>query len=195
MKIKKIKTNKGFTLIELMVSTFIFTFIMLASMGSLLVTLDSARNSRALRFAMDNVNFAMESVTRSIRMGTHYYCASAGESIIMIGQDDNYYKDCKDGTSIAFVPQKPDINYSKIGYKIHARGDGTHSVQRCEGNKSCVDIVSPDIDIEKLNFTVTGSSPSDGRQSSVYIVMKGNVLVKGVPTSFAIQTMATQRNF
>lgn len=187
MKRKNINTNRGFTLVELMVSTFIFTFIMLASMGSLLVTLDSAKNSRALRFAMDNVNFSMESMTRSIRMGTGYYCAS---TVITSGEGNS---DCSDGTAISFIPQKPDTLLSRVVYKLTTRQDGTHSLQRCFG--PCVDIVSPNVNIEKLNFKVTGSDLIDGRQSSVYIVMKGSVMVKGVPTSFAIQTMASQRNF
>ena len=43
---------------------------------------------------------------------------------------------------------------------------------------------------------MTGSeNPDDKTQPSVYIIMEGTVMVKGVPTSFAIQTLASQRNF
>lgn len=187
--------SSGFTLIELMVATSIFVIVILSSMSSLFVLMGAGKNSRALRFAMDNVNFSMESMTRSIRMGTNYNCVSSNDSIDMNDVDST--RDCSsidDGTFIAFVPQG---GSSRIGYKISARNDagGTHTLQRCDVVNGCVDIVSSDVNISGLKFFVSGSSPSDNRQASVYIIMKGTVLVKGVPTSFAIQTMASQRNF
>ena len=205
MKIKNQKKNKGFTptpnfskkrnlvwgftLIELMVATSIFVVIMLSSMGALFMLLDASKNSRALRFAMDNVNFSMESMTRSIRMGTNYYCGTFDPT------DITSTLNCPNGnTLISFVPQSPAI--SRVGYKLTARNDtkGTYALERCDIN-GCVPIVSTDVDIEKLKFFVKGSAYDDNKQASVYIIMKGTVLVKGVPTSFAIQTMASQRNF
>jgi len=187
--------NHGFTLIELMVATSIFVVIMLSSMGALFMLLDASKNSRALRFAMDNVNFSMESMTRSIRMGTNYYCVESGSGISM--SDTTSSKNCPNGgTLIAFIPQTIiDSDFPRVAYKISLRNNGTNTLQRCEGNNPCVDIVSSDVDIRKLKFFVKGSAYNDNEQASVYIIMKGTVLVKGVPTSFAIQTMASQRNF
>ena len=193
MKIKKTQKNRGFTLIELMVATSIFVIIMLASMSSLFIMLNASKNSKALRSAMDNVNFAMESMTRSIRMGTNYYCVPTGQSMpvsLDVAQDC----DSNGGTYIAFVPQEN--TGFRVGYKLTPRNDtnGTYTLQRCDIN-SCVDIVSTDINIERLKFFIKGSGNNDGTQASVYIIIKGTVKVKGVPTSFAIQTMASQRNF
>jgi type II secretory pathway pseudopilin PulG len=189
------KNRNGFTLIELMVATSVFIVIMLASMSALFTLLGSAKNSRALRFAMDNVNFAVDSMTRSIRMGTNYYCVGSGTSM---PSDITSTRDCdigNGGTLIAFVPQ--DNLTSRIGYMWTEREDGTHTLKRCSSNSSsdCVDIVSADVDIEQLKFFVSGSSDSDDIQPSVYVIMKGTVMVKDVPTSFAIQTMASQRNY
>lgn len=194
-KTKSRQKNNGFTLIELMVATSIFVIVMLGSMSSLFVLLDTGKNSRALRFAMDNVNFAMESMTRSIRMGTSYYCVPSGQNISMT--DTTSTRDCasgEGGTFIAFVPQGG--SSSRVGYKISARNDtaNTYTLQRCDIN-SCVDIVSSGINIEKLNFFVEGSSNNDSIQASTYIIMKGTVTVQGVPTSFSLQTIASQRNF
>jgi len=197
MKIfNKKNKNGGFTLIELMVATSVFVVIMLASMSALFTLLGSAKNSRALRFAMDNVNFAVDSMTRSIRMGTNYYCVASGTSM---PSDLTSTEDCpigNGGTLIAFVPQG-DNPSSRIGYMLKERSDGTHTLQRCNSNNSndCVDIVSSEVNIENLRFFVNGSSEYDNIQPSVYVIMKGTVMVKDVPTSFAIQTMASQRNF
>jgi prepilin-type N-terminal cleavage/methylation domain-containing protein len=194
MKIKD-KKERGFTLIELMVATTIFTSIMLASMGSLFFTLDAARNSRSLRFAMDNVNFAMDSMTRSIRMGSNYTCAVGEDQIYM--EQEPPTKDCLDGdgTFIVFIPQDADSK-TRIGYRIASRGDakGTRELQRCDIKGVCVPVVSSQVDVQKLFFTVKGSSIDDKIQPSVYIIMKGTVTVKGVETSFSLQTFASQRN-
>src|SRR5574343_405515 len=74
----KIKNEDGFTLVELMVATTVFVVIVISSIGSLIALMGASKDSRGLRFSMDNVNFAMESMTRSIRMGVNYYC---GDSI------------------------------------------------------------------------------------------------------------------
>jgi prepilin-type N-terminal cleavage/methylation domain-containing protein len=195
MKINNLQKNKGFTLVELLVATLIFTMVAVVSMGALLTTFDSAKNARALRFAMDNVNFAVESMTRSIRMGTNYVCVRGEEGIRMVENPDET-ADCENGgTFIAFIPQKTEEKGLRVGYKQTTREDGTLTLQRCSGGDECVDIVAPDVNIEELNFVVKGSSPTDQRQASVYITIKGNVMVKGEPTSFSIQTMASQRNF
>ncbi len=197
MKTQNQQGNKGFTLVELMVATSIFVVIMLASMSSLFVMLNAAKSSKALRFAMDNVNFAMESMTRSIRMGTNYYCGSYGE-LVNTG-DLSTTKDCANGESsggtlLAFKSQEATAT-NKVVYKLSKSQNGNFYIARCGEGGSCVPIISPLVNIEKLKFFVDGSSPNDSKQASVYIIIKGTVTIKGVPTSFAIQTMASQRNF
>ena len=191
METKKTKTKKGFTLVELMVATAIFMAIMVASMGALLVTIDSARGARALRTAMDNVNFAMESMTRSIRMGNNYVCVKGEGSVASHGYLNS--QDCKEGgTLLSFVPQKADlVDPTRISYKWDTKN---LKLERCEGGV-CADVVAPEVEIEKLNFVVDGSNPLDTKQANVYITLKGKVIIKGTPTSFAIQTIASQRNF
>lgn len=180
------KKNKGFTLIELMVASAVFAVIMLVLVGALMITLNSAKSSRALRFAMDNVNFAMESMARSIRMGTNYTCVNGGTINISASPAPS---DCTDGSFLAFIPQNRPEDY-RVGYQVE---NGV--LNRYDNSNNPVSIVSPDVRIEKLNFTVRGSDSSDGIQASVYIMMKGSVTVQGKPMPFSLQTMASQRNF
>lgn len=178
-----------------MVATSIFVVIMLASMGALFTLLDASKTSRALRFAMDNVNFAMESMTRSIRMGTDYYCApaetGASPELIPVSTQDCVPPEVNSGTLIAFKPQDPSAT-NKILYQLDSV---TKSIQVMKDGSTWTSITSPDVQIDRLRFIVKGSAPDDNIQPSVYIIMKGTVLVKGIPTSFAIQTLASQRNF
>lgn len=163
MIVNKTQKNKGFTLIELMVAISIFMMIMIMAMGAVIVASDASKKADKLRTAMDNVNFAMESMTRSIRMGTSYD-ASGGNFSFTSSEQKN------------------------ISYKVLSK-----KLQRCISPSPCVDMVSSEVEIDKLDFTVKGVGVG-GEQPSVYIIMKGTVNMKGASYSFALQTMASQRN-
>ncbi len=189
---------KGFTLVEIMVATSIFMIIMLIAMGALISSSDTAKKAQALRIAMDNVNFAMESMTRSIRMGTDYYCVDAG-GIIPFGATTN--RDCSlsgsGGGALLFTPPlhpTPRDTAYKITPRLTGGYDtnGTFSLQSC--SPACVDLVAQNVDVQTLNFFVNGSSPTDKIQPSVYIIMKGVITIKGEANAFAIQTMTSQRS-
>jgi type II secretory pathway pseudopilin PulG len=193
-----LQSNSGFTLIEIMVSLSIFMIVMIVAMGSLMITSDSSNKSRKLSFAMDNINFAMESMSRNIRMGTNYTCVTDGTidlgSPLLKG-------DCNGGNFLAFNPTQSSY-HTVMGYQLVPRGDNgradgtsTNTLESYdETNMSGIDIISPEIDIQKLSFTVKGSDPADMIQPSVYILIKGAINIKGVWTDFAIQTMASQRS-
>ncbi|ETB63978.1 TPA: prepilin-type N-terminal cleavage/methylation domain-containing protein [Candidatus Nomurabacteria bacterium] len=191
------KRQDGFTLIELMVSISVFMMIMLAAMSSLFISLDVSKKARALRYSMDNVNFAMDSISRTIRMGTGYTCASSIDII-----NDPLPSDCLSDSNISIIPQDKESNLDRIAYKLETV-DGKGSVERCEYRASsglfpCVGITSPNVDIKELKFVVSGSSKISGgdfNQAKVLIYMKGVVELKnGENVSFALQTLASQRN-
>lgn len=191
---KKIHSQQGFTLIEIMVATSIFMIIMLIAMGALITTTNAAKKAQALRVAMDNVNFATESMTRSLRMGADYTCTN---SQLFLGGAQN--ADCAGGGGgISFTPASVDTTPSaprSAGYALIDRGNGTNTVKFYSGSTfNPADIVAENVDVEDLKFFVKGSLLTDGIQPSVYIIMKGSVLVKGEKTPFVVQTMTSQRN-
>jgi prepilin-type N-terminal cleavage/methylation domain-containing protein len=193
-------TTSGFTLIEIMVATSIFIIIMLSVMSGLISSADASKRARGLQEAMDNVNFAMDSMSRTLRISTHYSCVNSFNSNTLPSPSDCPLDGSAPyGTLIAFVPPLnlgiSSSQYPAVAYRIYNRGDGTWGLQRCGGvGSSCIDMVSSSVSIDMLRFFVDGSSPTDTIQPSVYIIMKGTVTVKGVPTSFAIQTDVSQRS-
>jgi hypothetical protein len=181
-----LRNSKGFTLIELMVATSIFMVIMLVALGSLVVTSDSAKKSNALNFTMDNLSFAMESMTRSIRMGTNYYC----NSNFIFGAELGT-RDCEGETAISFMPAGEELDSTRrVAYILS--GD---TIQRCDTAGTCVDIIASNIKIDRdsFKFFVRGSDTDNETQASAYVIIKGTVVIKNEPISFAIQTMISQR--
>jgi prepilin-type N-terminal cleavage/methylation domain-containing protein len=189
---KKVHTSDcqkqdGFTLIELMVATSIFTIVMLIAMGSLVITSDSAQKSNALSFTMDNLSFAMESMSRSLRVGSNYYCDND-----FVFNSDLGVNDCPLGASgIAFIPAREELGSSRhMAYRL----DG-ETIEKCDTlTNACVSIISPNIKIDTLKFFVKGSAIGDSFQPSIYVIIKGTVIMKGTSMSFAIQNMISQRN-
>jgi prepilin-type N-terminal cleavage/methylation domain-containing protein len=180
--------NNGFTLVELMVASTLFTIIMMMGVGSLVVSSNSSKSSQKLRTAVDNVSFAMESMTRELRTGTLYFCTNGG--------DIGITQDCVNGNIIIFTPQQTPGAPARVFYKLHDREeDTTFSLQRCENtDANCVDVVSGEVDIQILKFYVTGSSTGDFIQPSIKIIIKGVVTIKGVGNPFTLQTMVSQRS-
>lgn len=186
---KKYKNKeKGFTLIELMVATSIFSMVMLASLGALFTLLGASKNSRATHTAMDNINFALESMTRSIRMGSNYICTTSGNIPSTVTGGTN----CPGGgTAISFLPQKEDSTLTT--YKLKKRSDGVHTLERGISD-NYVQVISDDVNIEELKFYVTGAEDG-GRQPSVFVKLGGSVTVKEKDIPFFIQTFINQRNY
>lgn len=182
--------NKGFTLVEILVATAIFMAVMVSSIGALFVTSNSAKKAKALHTAMDNVNYAVDTMSRSLRLGWGYYCTGGSVSIPF---SSPAVQDCPMGESgVAFIPANSTTNTQEVLYIRSTNLNGPHSVQRCMNN-TCTDLTSSEVDVKELKFVVMGTGSTDWLQPSVFIMMKGEVNVNNVKTPFAIQTLASQR--
>jgi type II secretory pathway pseudopilin PulG len=187
------KISGGFTLIELIVATSIFIVILVMALGSLLSSSAQSKKSEALRGAMDNVNFAAENMSRNLRVGTDYNCITTSVSLPS-GTTADCNLSTSGGGAIAFTPANHSATPGDTAYQRSIRSDGTYTLQRCTTSGGCVDIVGPEVNVELLKFFVSGSNAADVISPSVYIIMKGTVTVKQIPTAFTIQTLAAQRS-
>jgi hypothetical protein len=82
-----------------------------------------------------------------------------------------------------------------ISYRVSYNSDfDVNSLERCDsGSGSCIAITSESIDIEELKFFVNGVG-DDEVQPSVLILIKGTAKVGDSSSSFAVQTLASQRS-
>ncbi len=187
---KKQDRKRGFTLIEIMVSVSIFVVIMVISMGTIVTIVDANRKSQNLRTVMDNLNFTIEAMTRTIRFATNYHCDMNLETNLTT-------RDC-------FTVAKPPsdsmyVDRAQDGVKVYYYLSGGRIARRIGAGAEYF-LTSSDVTITSLKFRVIGSTPySNGQDTSqpmVIITIAGNAGTKATSrSSFTMQTTVSQRVF
>src|SRR3569623_1621881 len=194
---KKFRTaQKGFTLIEIMVSVAIFAIIMVMALGALLSVSAADRKSESLSSVMNNLNFALESMTRAIRTGYDYHCGTTTGGDCTTG-----------GTLLKFTSQ--DNKAVIYAYDNSSACGQTGTVKGCilrspDGGVSYLPITSPEVIITNaastgsgLELYLRGSShgtSGDDSLPNVIITLTGYVqLTATQKTPFSLQTSVTQR--
>lgn len=66
--------GRGFTLIEMIVSLGIFSIVAVVALGALVKIISANHKAQALQAAFTNINFALEAMSRELRVGTSYHC-------------------------------------------------------------------------------------------------------------------------
>src|SRR3989338_8200290 len=79
LKSKFLNLKSGFTLIELLVSISIFSVVTIVAVGALLNLSRASDRSHAILTAISNLDFAMEQMARTVRVGTFYYCSNGAQ--------------------------------------------------------------------------------------------------------------------
>src|SRR4051812_23311158 len=69
-------TDRGFTLIEMIVSLAIFTVVAVVAVGSLVRVVALNRQAQTLQSSVNNLSFALDSMSREIRQGSALTCIS-----------------------------------------------------------------------------------------------------------------------
>jgi len=164
----KIRDTRAFTLVELLVSIAIFTIIMIFAMGGIIAILDAYKKTQSIQSAMTNLNFALETMTRDIRFGTDYSCASPCNDISVVFREDN---------------ENIPIEFSLDEGAIIRKVDGVN--QDLTAN---VDNVS----IENMDFYTQGIGVGNG-QPKVTIVITGRAGFGETASEFTLQTTVSQR--
>lgn len=170
--------KNGFTLVEMTVSLGLFTIIMFIATSAFLSIVNTDRKARSVRIAADNLNIALEDMSRRIKTGSSYYCGAGGEALLSVNN-------CASGvnTILFFTNQ-----------------DGTRTKYELSGTSILRDgtsITSTEITITGLKFIVSGSAvgSADNQQPMVVIVIDGSLGSGATASGFKIQTTVTQRAY
>ena len=143
---RSINKERGFTLIELVVSFTIFIALISFTTLTFTQTLRTGRVISDLNASMNSIAFVTEQMMREIRTGTDFKNFAGEETI-----------------------QFTNANNEQVSYKKINGGIG-----RCVGNCN-TDLVykaltSPDVKIDKLKFILRGTRRGDGSAPRITIV-------------------------
>lgn len=177
---KSLQTKNGFTLVEMTVSLGLFTIIMFIATSAFLSIVNTDRKARSVRIAADNLNIALEDMSRRIKTGSTYDCgAIGGVTDCTLGENSLNFKDEDDVQTTYRLNQINGSIYRKIGVG------------------SDLQITSTEITITNLKFIVSGSAvgSADNQQPMVVIVIDGSLGSGATASSFKIQTTVTQRAY
>jgi len=184
------KNNKGFTLIEIMVSVAIFAIIMTTGIGALVSITNSYRVSQQNKQVNDALNFSLESMTRELRLGHNYYVPSSGQvNEIEVGSLDNV------NDSIGFIAS------DGRGYFIFRYNEENLSLERKTIGGSVGDntaqLTNPDlVEITNVRFIVIGTeslAEGDARQPLVWIQIQAKPTGESDDSISTMQSLVSQR--
>jgi type II secretory pathway pseudopilin PulG len=87
----------------MIVSLGIFSFVAVIAVGALVRITGLNRQAQSLQSAMNNINFALESLSREMRFGTNYHCEAGKTSFSDVESNGLSYLPCNDTTSSSYV--------------------------------------------------------------------------------------------
>jgi prepilin-type N-terminal cleavage/methylation domain-containing protein len=180
--------SQGFTLIEVLVSVSIFAMTMLVATGAVFSIVDANKKTHTLKSVMTNLNFALESMVRDIRVGFRYSCDGGGDCTGSPGTTFRFKANRDvDGGGYNVADGNDMITFARV------LDDGRGRIQKTVG-ASTYFITAPEIDVETLGFYVIGTATSpDTRQPKVVMLIKGAAGTGNTRSNFNIQTTVSQR--
>jgi prepilin-type N-terminal cleavage/methylation domain-containing protein len=195
--------KRGFTLIEMMVAVSIFAIAMLVGVGALLSLIEANKRAQAINAVVQNVNAAVEGMSRAIRVGTNYHCSTSAVDLsnIVVPSADSA---CGSGGGLLFAFEGSNGDYGDDNDQIVYRLNGTQIerslcsglAQSCSGGEkdgTWVALTAPEVSVDSLQFFLTGAIPGDAVQPRVLMIIHASADVPGGTTSFTVQSSVTER--
>lgn len=208
------KNQKGFTMLEMIVSIGVFATVAVLAVSSLLALTNAQKKALALQSVQDNLRFAIEAIARDLRQGDFLYCGDNLQDI-PIDLDANGLpraQDCVGKQIITFLDRENNVTTYRIGDASQLPSSS------CGANHLCIEkavrkgadgtlaakyeeipvffpVTSLDIEINRFDLYVVGSSRTDLVEPRVTVVVEGVAGVGGSTSEFHLQTtVSSHRN-
>lgn len=195
IKYRTIQANRGFSLIEMLVSIALFAVVVTTSVGTLLVLVDANAKSQSIQIAINNLSFAVDVMARQLRTGTDFYCGFYQSNITSGSSLESGARNCTNGLTHSAIAFTDTRTGQRIGYGL-ANSNSTIIQRRIDGvsGNAWLDMTSSNVRITNLDFWVTGSGSGDTIQPSITIFIEATVGdVTGLGSQFQLQTTVVQR--
>lgn len=166
MKFKK--KQKGFTLVEVLISVGLFIMVIIALSQVYISVIRSERIAYALLNSENNIRNSLEIMARSIRLGKDFEYTGNGRKICFQYFLDGYWQN--------------------TCYRFNESSD---TLEKLSGEGPFASILDPQLKVNHLQFYVKGGDFNS--QVSVIIVMEVSTSVKQQEYLFNVQTAVTPR--
>ncbi len=197
------KHNKGYTIIETMISVSVFLVVILAGTSTLLQANVLHQKSQDMRSIMDSLSFMIEEMSRDLRTGTNYRCITSANGGFN-PSPPNRIDTALSGASCSAIAFESTFGDDTVAtdqwiYKVESTNGGvTYNISRStDGGTSWVQLNPSEVVLDGAisPFSVLGAPvpPGDTQQPLVMIRLVGNITYKGVVSPFSLQTSVSQR--
>ncbi|MEY2702093.1 MAG: hypothetical protein RLY43_726 [Bacteroidota bacterium] len=188
INLTKENSQKGFTLIEMLVAVAIFSIVVVIALGAILTILDANRKARTLTEVMNNMNFSVEMITRSLKTGVEPDFSFIDGGTLSVG---------------SIILDESGFQRERTRYSLKTEGDRGY-IAKCsnfdyESNDCSTDewqpITSDLVDVNTFEVLVVGAGTnSDGIQPRTQILISGEVRInENISSDFSLQTTVSQR--
>jgi len=181
MRKKQNDSKTGFTLIEIIVSVALFTIVMTISVGALFMIITANREAKAIKLVVNNLNIAMEGMTRDLRVG-YDYCFSSNPNIVRTSACN------MSGSGASHVYYTTDIGEAGSYYTV-----SNGAIIKRKGSGQAFQVTGGDVVVDNLRFYINGNGSGDSIQPYVTITARGRIQVAEAEQEFQLQSTVTQR--
>jgi hypothetical protein len=180
--------------------------VAVVAVGAFLKIIDANKKSQTLKTAINNVNFALESMTREMRVGSNYTCISGNNVPSSLS---TYGANCSgdaSGKTVAFVSSKTDASGCGLihayyfdnssGKLIISKASQTACMSSAGlGSSEFIPLISSDVTIDNAYMKVVAANSSAGPQPRMSLRLRGHSgISEKTKTLFDVQTTVSQRN-
>ncbi|MDO8575324.1 MAG: prepilin-type N-terminal cleavage/methylation domain-containing protein [bacterium] len=203
-KLKNLQTGKenGFSLVEMIVSLAVFAIAAVVAGGAFISVLGSNKKAQSAKNAINNMNYALESMSREIRTGKNFFCTYEDElsNAVSTYVTTDMIDSCPSGNFLVFNSRKIDSGGNVIYYAYFYDDRVTEKdIKKAEkiesdlpfGTADFSSIMSPNSKVNNFNFRVEDAGSN---LQTVKIFIDGEAGDKDkLKTFFNAQTTVTQR--
>ncbi len=161
-----------------MVAVSIFIVVMTISMGSIISIFDANRKSRSLKTVLNNLNLAVESMSKEMRFGRNYHCGSASDT----GTDP---QNCSSGNVLLSFLSSSGV---QITYRLNSE-----TIEKQVGSGDYIAVTAPEIIIDDLTFYTLGAGASNTLQPKVIVRIRSHAGMNRGRSDLNLQTLVSQR--
>jgi len=173
--------KNGFTLVEIIVALGIFVTTVTIALGSL-VSLYSANNkSQALSSVINNLNYSIENMAKTIRFATAYHCGDPGGTLTAP-------RSCNSGDAFLAI----NTNGTLLIYRFNSSTSKLET--SLDGGSTYKPLTSDEVTLEHSKFYVFNTIVGDDNQPYVLLIIKGFAgKSPSAQSTFVIETVVSQR--